>query len=227
MSASNLNSKKKFVIFSVILIIFGAISTIAGGVFMYLNAGNDSEGYALSNTYTINTSANAFGLLVASPSSGAQLKWVIHSLNSKEVFAGWGAESVLGSYSNQYKFATPIYGWNYHASYYASIKITSVEIINQDKPAMPRPLAGMLINQGTSADSTTLYCTRIDEADSMGAIIVMNADGSNGVNATIQLGSKIAVYGWLPYLLIPMGVVLIIIGMLLFKRSTKQPRNQA
>jgi hypothetical protein len=230
LAASNSKGKKTFlVIFSVLLLIFGVVSAVAGAAFMYLNSGNDSEGYAVSKPYTISTSSNVFVLWVGSPTSEAQLKWIITSANSKEVSAGWGAQSAVESYVEQYRFATPIYGWNYHASAYtASLNITSVEVTNQDKPAFVQAPDSLWLNHVSTSGSTTMYCTPINSADNngMGMLVITNADGSNGVNATIQLGSKIAVYGYLPYLLIPICVVLLIIGLLLFKRARKQqPKN--
>jgi hypothetical protein len=224
---SRSNRKKIFVLFSVLLLIFGVLSAVAGTVFIYLNSGNDSEGYAISNQYTISTSSNAFVLWVGSPTSEAQLKWIITSVNSKEVVADWGPQSTVGNYVDQYSFETPMHGWNYRASaYIALLNITSVEVNNQGKPAFVRAPDSMWLNHVSTSDSTTLYCTKINSAnnDGLGMLVITNVDGSKGVDATIQLGSKIAVYGWLPYLLIPVGVALLIIGLLIFKRSKKQPK---
>ena len=82
---------------------------------MYLNTTNDSEGYALSNTYHIQTDSNAFTLWVGTPVSEARLKWVISTDSSKEIFAGWGTAQTVNAYTSNYQYATPAFGWNYHA----------------------------------------------------------------------------------------------------------------
>jgi hypothetical protein len=224
LTASNkkLNKKKILLtIVSVLLLLLGVVAMISGAVFMYLNTTNDSEGYALSNTYTVQTSANAFVLWVGSPTTNAQLKWIITSPNSKEVFAGFGQADTVVSYVGQYKFATPAYGWNYIArAYSASLNITNVDVMNQDKPAMPSTQQPIYLNQVTTTNKTTLYCSSSSD-NSMSMLVIMNTDGSNGVNATIQLGSKLAIYSWLPYALIPVGLVFLAAGFLLFKRLRK------
>jgi hypothetical protein len=49
----------------------------------------------------------------------------------------------------------------------------------------------------------------------------MNADGSSNVQATLQLGFAVPILGWLPYLFIPLGAVLCLGGVLMFRRRRK------
>jgi len=208
--------------FVIIFIALAITALIAGAVIMYLNSGNDFEGYALSENYTIDTSANAFVLWVGSPVSESRLKWVITPMDSnKEIFAGWGAAGTVNAYTGQYKYATPESGWSYIArAYDASIKISSLHIINQNSPVLPPSQDEPIwLDKVTTSDSITLYCTPNNDGDKMGMLVIMNTDGSNGVNATIQLGSRIAIYAWLPNLLIPIGIVLLIVGLILIKRK--------
>jgi hypothetical protein len=217
------NKKKILILIATVLIAALAVAAlVSGAVIMYLNTSNDFEGYALSETYTVKTSENAFVLWVGSPVSEARLKWVIASNSSKEVFAGWGAASTVNAYTGNYRYATPESGWGYTArAYFAAINISSTHIINQNSPALPPPQEALYINTVTTSDSTTLYCAPNNDGDKMGMLVIMNADGLSGVDAQIQLGSRIPIYGWLPYVLLPIGIVLLMLGLLLFRKNRK------
>jgi len=57
-----------------------------------------------------------------------------------------------------------------------------------------------------------------------GMIVAMNADASNGIVAEIQLGSRIPLYSWLPYVLVTVGIMFLFAGLLLVKRvKNKNP----
>lgn len=217
------NKKILTIISSVLIIVLGVAAIVAGAAFMYLNSTNDSEGYALSETYTVKTSATAFILWVGSPVSEARLKWIVTSTDANQlIFAGWGAASTVNAYTGNYQYETPESGWGYTArAYYAAINISSTHIINQNSPALPPPQESLYLNTVTTSDSTTLYCAPNSEGDKMGMLVIMNADGSSGVDAQIQLGSRIPIYGWLPYVLLPIGIVLLMLGLLLFRKNRK------
>jgi len=55
----------------------------------------------------------------------------------------------------------------------------------------------------------------------MKMIVLMNADGSKEVNADLQLGFKVPILTWLPYILIPLGIVLSISGFALLSKRRK------
>jgi hypothetical protein len=215
-------SKKKtlLTITSILILLLGAVTVLAGAVIMYLNTGNDAEGYALSNTYHIQTDSNVFTLWVGAPVSEARLKWIISTDASKEIFAGWGTAQTVNAYTANYQYTMP-YGWNYHAhAYEASLNITNVQIVNPEKPVMPMP-SGIFLDTVTTSSSTTLYCNPSSQ-DRTAMIVIMNSDASKGIDATIQMGSRIALYGWLPYVLIPAGIMILVAGLLLVKRVQKQ-----
>jgi hypothetical protein len=217
------NKKRLLIIISSVLIsLLGIAAIVAGAAIMYLNTQNDSEGYALSETCTVKTSSTAFILWVGSPVSEARLKWVVSSANSKEVFAGWGAASTVNAYTGNYQYATPESGWSYTArAYQAAINISSIHIINTNSPALAPAPESLYSDTVKTAGSSTLYCTPNNSGDKMGMLVIMNSDGSSGIDAQIQLGSKIALYGWLPYVLLPIGIVLLMMGLLLFRKSRK------
>ncbi|XHH08482.1 MAG: hypothetical protein ACFCUE_13055 [Candidatus Bathyarchaeia archaeon] len=220
---ADLNASKKrilLIIVSVLMLLLGGVALIAGGVIMYLNTGNDFEGYALSNTYHIETDSNAFAIWVGAPVSEARLKWVISTDSDKEVFAGWGAMETVNAYTGNYRYAAPAYGWNYRAqAFTASLNITNVQIVNAQYPVMPMSTEIFLDTVITSS-AATLYCSP-SSLGRTGMLVIMNADASNGIDADIQLGSRIPLYGTLPYILLPVGVVLLLIGVLLIMKSRK------
>jgi hypothetical protein len=45
----------------------------------------------------------------------------------------------------------------------------------------------------------------------------MNADGSSNVDADIQLGFKVPLFGWLPYLLLALSIIMLVVGWFLFR----------
>jgi hypothetical protein len=233
LTASNRKLNKKKIILtlvSVLVLLLGIVALIAGAVIMYLNTTNDSEGYALSNTYHVQTDSNAFVLWVGAPVSEARLKWIVTSTDSdKQVFAGWGAAETVNAYTSNYQYATPAAGWNYHAqAYYAALNITNVDTLNTDKPVMPKPTEIWLDTVTTStSDSTTLSCSPNNIGDKMGMLVIMNADGSAGVDAQIQLGSRVPMYSWLPYVLISLGIVLLLVGLLLVRHIRKKPNQNS
>ncbi|MCW4001437.1 MAG: hypothetical protein NWE93_14485 [Candidatus Bathyarchaeota archaeon] len=206
------------------------MALVAGAAILYLNAGNDFEGYALSENYTIDTPASAFLLWVGSPVSEARLKWIVTSIEpNQSVFAGWGAASTVNAYTGNYQYATPESGWGYTArAYYAALNISKLHVVNQNSPPLVPPQEPLWLNTATTSSSTTLYCDPNNEGDKMSMLVIMNADGSSGIKAEIQLGSRIPLYGWLPFVLIPVGLILLILGLLVFRKSKKRvPKSPA
>ena len=213
--------KRLVLVCSLLLLALSLVALVAGAVIMYLNAGNDFEGYALSENYTIDTPATAFLLWVGSPVSEARLKWVVTSTDANQaVFVGWGAANTVNAYTGNYQYATPESGWGYTAkAYYAAINISTTHIVNPNSPPLVPPKESIWINTATTSSSTTLYCDPNSEGDKMSMLVVMNADGSSGVKAQIQLGSRIPLYGWLPYVLLSVGLILLILGLLMFRKT--------
>jgi hypothetical protein len=216
-------SKKKILltIVSIFVLLLGVVFMVGGAIIMYLNSTNDAQGYALSNTYHVQTDSNAYVLWVGAPVSEAQLKWSITATQGKEVFAGWGDSSTIKTFADNYQYATPI-GWNYRArAYEASLNMTNVEVFNTNKPIMPTP-PNIWLDSVTTSSTATLHCSpKAFANDNTGMLVIMNTDNSKGVDAQIQLGSKIPSLSWLPYALLPLGLVLLITGVFMFKKVRK------
>jgi LPXTG-motif cell wall-anchored protein len=225
-----------FVIASILLVAFGLIALVSGAAVAYLNMGTDSEGYALSEKYQIETSSNALALWVAplritgvfsalDSSNIAATKWVVTTSEpAKEVFVGWAKASDVESYLSGFSYETPDKGWHWQTIPYApEIDVPSTAIYNQGTPSIPPAEESFWTNKAATTNSAEIKWDPVwDSTKGMNVVVVMNADGSSAVNADIQLGFKVPILSWLPYLLIPIGILLLVLGLLLFKRRKRK-----
>jgi hypothetical protein len=225
-----------FVIASILLITLGLIALVSGAAVAYLNMGTDSEGYALSEKYPIKTTSNAFALWVAplritgifsalDSSNIAATKWVVTASEpSKEIFVGWAKASDVETYLSKFSYETPDKGWHWLTSPYApEIEVPSTAIYNQGPPARLPAEESFWTTTATTTNSAEIKWEPVwDSNKGMNVIVIMNADGSSAVNADIQLGFKVPILSWLPYLLIPLGILFLVLGLLLFKRRKRQ-----
>jgi hypothetical protein len=230
--------KKKrvlIILVSILLFIIGAAALLGGAAVLYFNMGTDNEGYALSEKYEIKTSANAFALWVAplritgsfswlGYDNIAATKWVVTASEpGQEIFAGWAKASNIEPYVSKFSYESPDFFWSWRTIPYApEIDIPSTSILNQGNPARPPAQEGFWLKTATTTNSTAIYWDPIwDSNKGMNVIVIMNSDASSGINADIQLGYKVPILTWLPYLLIPLGIILLVFGLLLFKRRKK------
>jgi hypothetical protein len=232
--SANDRSKTIVMVGSILLIILGSVAIVGGAVVFYFNSGTDAEGYAMSPVFEVRSSANAFVLWVAPMKESifswlgedniAQTKWVVKAADSgTQVFAGWINASDGGSYVSQFMYETSDQDWFWRISpYYAKIDVPSTKIVNQDDPTRPPTDEIFWLDSVVTNESATIYWDPSwDESEGMKMIMLMNADGSKGVNADLQLGFKVPILTWLPLLLIPLGIVLCIGGYLLLKKKRK------
>jgi len=226
--------KVAFIVAAVLLSAFGLIALVGGAYVLYLNNGTDSEGYAISQPYQVQTSSSAFALWVApmhitgvfswlGNTNIAATKWVVSTSNSgQEVFVGWAKASDVDSYLGGFSYESP-QAWQWHTIPYApEINIPSTTTYNQGSPAVPPAQERFWTKTATTTNSTTIYWEPTwNTSEGMNVLVVMNGNGSSGVHANIQLGFKVPILGWLPYLLIPLGIVLLALGLLLVKKRKK------
>ncbi len=216
---------------SVLLFILGIASIIGGAVVLSLNAQTDAEGYAISPVYHVRSSASAFVLWLAPLRTGTfgwlgednigQAKWIVQSADSgKEVFAGWAQSTNVGEYVTHFSYETAAQEWTWYAhAYYAKIEVPSTQVINQGTPTRPPSAESFWISQATTSSQETIYWDPTwEQSAGMKTIVLVNADGSSGVNADLQLGFKVPILAWLPYLLIPLGLVFLFGGYFVFRR---------
>ncbi len=217
------NEKTLLFVGSILLLILEITAVLCGATVLYLNAQTDAEGYTINPVYQVRSSASAFVLWVAplrtdtfgwiGEENIAQTKWTIKAVDSgKEVFAGWATSDDIATYVTHFSYETadPEWDWYTHA-YYAKIDVPSTKILNQGNPAQPPSAEGFWIKSATTFNEATIYWDLTwEQSQGMKVIILMNADGSIGINTDLQLGLKVPILTWLPYLLIPLGLILCI-----------------
>jgi hypothetical protein len=224
-----------FAVFAILLLLMGVLLIACGAALFAYNSGADSEGYSISEPYTIKTSANAFVVWVRNMNLNpmyawigadnlAKNKWIITSINSeKEVFAGWARAADCESYISFFTHETPNMSWHWYTEpYYAEIEIPSTAIEGQGAPTRPPTQEGFWTKSVSTSDSAAIYWDPVWDANKgMNMLVIMNADGSSNVNATFQLGHTVPILQWLPYLLIPFGIVLCVGGLLLIRKRRR------
>jgi hypothetical protein len=232
------SSKRKKILFltgSLLLFVLGITAIGGGAAVLYYNSGTDAEGYAISPVFEVRSSANAFVLWVAplqSTGSFGRLgdenigaaKWVVKAAyGGKQIFAGWTDASEGATYVDQFRYETPDQGWHWWVeAYYAEIGVPSTKIVHQGAPTRAPAAESFWLESVVTNDSATIHWDPTWEQNAgMKMIILMNADGSSGVNADLQLGFKVPILTWLPYLLIPFGIILCLGGYLLFRRRKR------
>jgi hypothetical protein len=187
----------------------------------------------LSNVYEVRSSANAFALWVAPDQLPSSLdwvnsedlyitKWVVSAANDKEIFIGWTKEVNGSNYISSIAFETPPY-WSWPVGpYYAEIDIPSTHIFGEGAPSKPPDEEVFWLKSDHSQNSATIVWDPVwDPNTGRKMLIVMNLDGSSNIEADIQLGIRVPIFIWLPYLLIPLGATFIAVGTILIKRRRK------
>jgi len=234
-STDRKSRKIPLLIVSILLFVLGIAAIAGGAIVLYYNGGTDAEGYAISPVHEVRSTANAYVLWVAPMKSGstfswlgedniAATKWIIKAAGSgKQVFAGWAKAATVESYLNQLKYETPDKGWHWYIEpYYAEIEVPSTKIVNQGASTHAPADESYWLDSVVTSDSATIYWDPSwQQSEGMNIIIIMNADGSSGVNADLQLGFQVPILTWLPYLLIPLGILMCVGGYLLFRRRKK------
>jgi len=213
---------------AILLIITGLGAILSGGYIFYLNyTKTDSEGYTLSNTVSISTRAYAFALwLDQEPDETGQLKFIVKSTNStKELFVGYADETGANTYVKNIEYANPlytgkqIYDWD---TYYANLGWTSLNVVGElgVAPSRPPAMEAFWLQKLQTTGTTTLYWEPVRNLNAPKTLIViMNIDGSHDVQADIILGYRSPTRPWIPYLLLPIGLIVAVLGFVISKRN--------
>ncbi len=212
----------------VLPIVVGLALLLGGGCIFCLNyTKTDPEGYALSNTLSINTTACAFVLwLDREPDSLGRLKFLVTSTDTtRELFVGYAEETATSSYIGGIEYANPtrsipgqIYGWGV---YYAKLDWTGLVVAGQagSAPSRPPTTEAFWIQKLQTGGTTALYWEPVTDTSAPRTLIaIMNSDGSPGIRAEITLGYRSPLLPWIPYLLMPVGVLVGAMGFILLKR---------
>lgn len=216
----------------ILLLILGVSALLGGVAILVLNQGTDEDGFALSNVYEVRSSACAFALWVAPAKTPSYLswlgtenivetKWVVGSADSsKELLVGWTKAADGESYVNSFRFETPP-RWNWFLwPYSPEINVPSSAVHGTGAPSRSPAKVSFWLASDTSSASVELPWSPVwDIEEGRNILIIMNSDGSSDVEADVQLAFKVPIFGWLPYLLIPVGAVLVLVVVFLFRRK--------
>jgi hypothetical protein len=213
-----------------LLLIFLSLGfIISGGVILFLNiTKTDSDGYALSNTVSIKSSAYAFVLwLDREPGGSGQLKFIVTSANSsKELFVGYAKETEANTYIQGTEYANPSsppgqlnYDWEIYNAKLSWASLNTYGKIGV-APSSPPSAETFWLQKSQITGTATIYWEPVRELNAPRTLIViMNSDGSRNIQAEIVLGYKLPMLGWIPYLLISVGLLMGIIGVTLLTRT--------
>jgi hypothetical protein len=242
-AAKKMSKKKKAVYFFgiIMLMLIGLSGIIGGATIMYLNTTTDHDGYTVSNVYHIESNSSAFVFILSSRSVSGYFawmglenleatKWIVTSVNGTQIVAGWANSTVGMGYVNQFKHQMPtIWGWSTRL-YYSQLNINSTYYAGSGTASSNSSLLPQnqtfWINSILTDNTGELYFTPYwNSSEGYRTLIVMNADGSNGVYADIQVCFKVPLFAWLPYLLIPVGAVFCIGGYAVIRKYRKTKRQ--
>jgi hypothetical protein len=229
--------KKRRMILGIVLVIIGLL-VLAGGisVLVYNILDTDSEGYAYSNVYHVNTSTYAFALYMnpykistwgfLGATNVAEIKFIVKPTPpSTELFTGYATTAASEPYLQSFEAEIPVY-WRWWAEpYYAEISINPTAVGGTGAPpSLPQ-------NQDfwvASAHSTTDAEMTSLPLNEQYIWFIMNQDGAKNVSADIQIAFRSPILTVLPYLLIPLGAILALVGVyliILWRKKQSQERQ--
>jgi hypothetical protein len=216
----------------IVLLLFGALLIFGGATLLAYNMGTDADGYSQSSIYEVRSDSYAFALWVGSsrfpsyltwmsPKDIGQTIWTVEPVNSsEELFVGWAEAADGENYVEGMMFSTPpVWHW-YVNAYYAEIEIPTSLTHNQGAPTRHPAEETFWIETAQSNETSKITWDAFWEPlEDRKILIIMNADGSRNVEADIQLGFKVPIFGWLAFVLIPVGVILCLIGVLVIRQK--------
>jgi hypothetical protein len=221
--------RKRVIVLVVILFVLGFL-VLAGGISVFIyNLDTDSEGYAYSNIYHVNTSTYGYTLYMneyklstwgfLGAGNIAQMKFIVKSTDhSKELFTGYATTTNSEPYRKSFLCQIPTM-WHWWAEpYYSEIYINTTVVDGVGAPAqLPQTQTFWL----TSAHSNNTAVMTYLPLHEQHIWFIMNYDGSKNVTADIQIAFRSPILTTLPYLLIPLGSIMIIGSIFLLRRKKK------
>jgi hypothetical protein len=220
-------TRKTRMILGIVIFIVGLL-VLAGGISVFVyNLDTDSEGYAYSNVYHVNTSAYAFtsymnefkvsawGFLGVE--NIAQMKFIVKATNStKELFTGYATTAESESYRKSFECEIPTY-WRWFAeSYYAEILINTTVFEGIGAPSsLPQAQTFWRASAHSTSTAEMTYLPLHERY----IWFIMNLDGSKNVTADIQIAFKSPILTSLPFILLPLGIVFVGAGVYLLRRK--------
>jgi hypothetical protein len=220
-------TRKTRMVLGIVIFIVGLL-VLAGGISVFVyNLDTDSEGYAYSNVYHVNTSAYAFTLYMNQykPSTWsflgvenvAQMKFIVKATNStKELFTGVATTSACEPYRQSFECEIPTYWYWIAELYYAEIYINTSVFEGVGAPlALPQEQTFWRASAHSTSNAEMTYLPLHEPH----LWFIMNLDGSKNITADIQIAFKSPILTSLPFILLPLGIVLAGVGVYLLRRK--------
>ncbi|MBN1861508.1 MAG: hypothetical protein JW840_08625 [Candidatus Thermoplasmatota archaeon] len=218
---------KKRIILASILFVGGFLLLSAGASIFIYNMGTDREGYTYSNIHHVNTTTYAFILYMneykistwgfLGAENIAQIKFIVNNLNpSKELFTGYATTQQSEPYRKSFRCEFPIF-WRWFAEpYYAELSLNATTSEGAGAPAFLPQSQTFWKTSAQSFDTATMTYLPLHEQHIW---FIMNSDGSQNITADIQIGFKSPILAILPYVCIPLGLLLLVGGIMLLRRK--------
>jgi hypothetical protein len=219
-------SKKRLILGIVIFVM--SFLVLAGGISVFIyNQGTDSDGWIYSNVYHVNTSAYAFTLYMnefklstwgfLGAGNVAQMKFIVKATApSRELFTGYATTKASESYLQSFECEIPTY-WQWWAEpYYAEILLNTTTIAGTGAPASLPVAQTFWLAQAHSNSIAEMTYLPLHEQHIW---FIMNLDGSKNITADIQIAFKSPILTVLPFVLLPLGIVLVAGGVYLLRRK--------
>jgi hypothetical protein len=225
--------RKKHFVLAAVLLIIGFLFLAAGATLVYYNSTTSSDGFTYSNIYHVNTPSYAFTAYMNQFQGGTfsflgeenigQLKFKVTNLTpGKDVFIGYATTRESESYRKSFQCTIPTY-WTWHVNAYdAEIDITTTIMDGAGAPpSMPQTQTFWRASD-QATDTATMTALPVGEQYIW---FIMNSDGSANITADIQIGFRSPILTILPLIFLPIGILLLMIGIFLLIRKKKQPIN--
>lgn len=232
MAASDLDghpkkASKVVIIGAILLILMGIPLLLGGGYIFYKNQETDENGFFLSNVCNVSTSAYAYamgpqGWETSSSGDdgwmGREYRWFVKNNNpEKQIFLGIIEANRGYLYLMDFQSCVA-QEWTYRATLYdVEITVPGTEWVNSvlDPPTNAPDRETFWLDTDLVGDSLSVTW---NPEMSRYYLVLMNVDGSNGIDADVQLGYKIGLLSWVHYVVICLGLVFCVVGVFVFRR---------
>jgi hypothetical protein len=210
----------------ILAVLFGALLLAAGGFALWLDqTQRDSDGYLTTPSERLQTATFALastGLDIAhargpdfatNPDRFGHVKVEATSLDGKPLFVGIGPEDAVDRYLSgvAHDEVTSLDFHPFHATY------------ERSGGGAPRSRPGAQRFWAARATGSAKETLRWDVASGDWSVVVMNANGSRGVDVDVAVGARLGFLIWVAVGLLIAGAVVIAISVLLIYLAVRTP----
>jgi len=237
---ANKISRILYLVSGIMVIITGIVFITGGAGILFFNRSADGEGYHWSNTYEVRTSTYAFTMEIRSLSmvdlysrfgtklfgadNAVQAKWTVQPVDTvNDLFTGLSTAANGKKYISNMETEGTV--WNMGGPFDPEIVITSLLVSGKGLGGPGQSpfsetiwLAACLGRGEAKIEYQPVWDTGSDDK----YLIIMNNDRTAKVNADIKMGFSFPVFSWLPWRLIPLGVIVCLGGIYVLWRGFKR-----